>query len=117
MPESQKKDPAIADLLSSGLFNTTHIDEQIRKEQEEREKFTEALKKAHEEGEDISDYVWPREWDFRKRPKPHHASNIKQFSNDWIKALAECLCQKRRGEAPIDEPCEHWIQNLRKHLS
>jgi hypothetical protein len=76
MPESHKKDPAIANLLSSGLFNTTHIDEQIRKEREAREKLTNELKAAHEQGEDIAEYVWPREWDLRKRPSPHHASNI-----------------------------------------
>lgn len=81
MPESKNKDPAIANLLSSGLFNTTHIDEQIRKQREEREKFTDALKTAYEQGEDISQYVWPREWDLRKRPKPHHASNIISLSD------------------------------------
>ncbi len=76
MAESHKKDPAIADLLSGGLFNTAHIDEQIKKDQETRQKFIDALKLAHEQGEDISEYVWPYEWAFRKRPKPHHASNI-----------------------------------------
>lgn len=76
MPESQKKDPAISNLLSGGLFDTAHIDEEFQKEQEAREKFMAALKKAHERGEDISEYVWPYEWDFRKRPKPHHAFNI-----------------------------------------
>ncbi len=81
MPESQKKDPILDNLLSSGLFNTTHIDEQIRKEREVREKFTAELKAAHEQGEDISEYVWPREWDLRKCPKPHHASNIISLSD------------------------------------
>ena len=76
MPESHKKDHATSALLSSSLFNTAHIDEQIKKEQEIRQQFIDELKLAHERGEDISEYVWPYEWEFRKRPKPHHASNI-----------------------------------------
>jgi len=81
MPESQKKDPAITEWLSSASCDTTHIDAQIEKEREEREKFTDALKEAYGQGEDISEYVWPREWDFRKRPKPHHASNITSLAD------------------------------------
>ena len=30
----------------------------------------------------------------------------------WICAFAECLCQKRRGRAPIDEPCDAWVDAL-----
>ena len=30
----------------------------------------------------------------------------------WFQILTECLCQKRRSLAPIDEPCEQWIDDL-----
>ncbi len=30
----------------------------------------------------------------------------------WITAFAECLCQKRRDRAPIDEPCNAWVDAL-----
>lgn len=30
----------------------------------------------------------------------------------WITAFAECLCQKRRKRAPIDEPCDSWVDAL-----
>ena len=76
MPESQKKAPALANLLNNALFDASHIEKQIQEEHEIREKFMGELKKAYEQGEDISEYVWPSEWDFRKRPRPHHASNI-----------------------------------------
>lgn len=76
MPESQKKDPTIADLLGSSIFDPVYIEQEIKKEQETYQKFEEELKHAHERGEDISEYVWPYEWDFRERPEPHHANNI-----------------------------------------
>ena len=76
MQESQKKDSAVANILNSAIFDNSQIEKQIKEEQEMREKLTDELRKAHEQGEDISEYVWPREWDVRKRPKPHHASNI-----------------------------------------
>lgn len=74
MPESRNK--AANTSTMAQIFSTGQIDEQIRKERELREKFTAELKEAYEQGEDISEYVWPHEWDFRKRPKPHHANNI-----------------------------------------
>lgn len=30
----------------------------------------------------------------------------------WITAFAECLCQRRRERAPIDEPCDAWVDAL-----
>lgn len=30
----------------------------------------------------------------------------------WLKALAETVCQKRRDKAPIDEPCDKWVEDL-----
>lgn len=40
------------------------------------------------------------------------ADEAQNFSERWIVAMAESLCQRRRDKAPIDEPCEHWIHNL-----
>jgi len=34
------------------------------------------------------------------------------FLEKWLRAVAESFCQKRRDIAPIDEPCEYWIQSL-----
>ncbi len=76
MPESKKKAPTIADLLGGSLFDPAHIESEIKKELEIRQIFIDELKQALERGEDISEYVWPYEWDFRKRPQPHHANNI-----------------------------------------
>lgn len=30
----------------------------------------------------------------------------------WITAFGECFCQKRRDRAPIDEPCDAWVDAL-----
>ena len=30
----------------------------------------------------------------------------------WITAFGECLCQKRRERAPIDEPCDAWVDAI-----
>ena len=35
-----------------------------------------------------------------------------QLSSEWIEAFVECLCQKRRELAPIDEPTKAWVQHL-----
>ena len=32
--------------------------------------------------------------------------------SQWVVAFAECLCQKRRSRAPIDEPCDAWVEAL-----
>ena len=39
-----------------------------------------------------------------------------KFSRDWLVAFAESLCQKRRTQAPIDEPCDAWVESLTKAL-
>lgn len=33
----------------------------------------------------------------------------------WVMAFAECLCQKRRDRAPLDEPCHAWVEALHHH--
>jgi len=34
------------------------------------------------------------------------------LGNEWMVALVESLCQKRRAIAPIDEPCDVWVKEL-----
>ena len=46
------------------------------RETEEYNQFIAAIEKAYEEGEDLSEYIWPDEWDYRIRPSNHHASHI-----------------------------------------
>ena len=33
----------------------------------------------------------------------------------WVLAFAECLCQRRRDRAPIDEPTGLWVVELGEH--
>jgi len=35
-----------------------------------------------------------------------------KLAADWLIAFAESLCQRRRNRAPIDEPCDIWVQEL-----
>ena len=34
------------------------------------------------------------------------------ISREWLQAFVECLCQKRRAMAPIDEPTKAWVKHL-----
>jgi hypothetical protein len=34
------------------------------------------------------------------------------IASEWIQAFVECLCQKRRAMAPIDEPTIAWVKHL-----
>jgi hypothetical protein len=34
------------------------------------------------------------------------------FHARWLVIIVECLAQERRDIAPIDEPCEGWLQEL-----
>lgn len=34
------------------------------------------------------------------------------FLKNWLTVFIECICQKRRDQAPIDEPCDGWITDL-----
>jgi hypothetical protein len=40
------------------------------------------------------------------------AEDLSKLGNEWLTALVESLCQKRRAAAPIDEPCDTWIREL-----
>ena len=35
-----------------------------------------------------------------------------ELSRQWIKNYCLCLAQKRREQAPIDEPCLEWVNSL-----
>jgi len=35
-----------------------------------------------------------------------------ELSKKWLLAYAECIAQKRRNVAPIDEPCIEWVNEL-----
>jgi multidrug efflux pump subunit AcrB len=37
----------------------------------------------------------------------------KQIAGNWLLAFAESLCQMRRDRAPIDEPSDSWVKQLR----
>ena len=47
----------------------------------------------------------------------HQAKRVstpeKQFASLWLNAFSESLCQARRGRAPIDEPADSWVRELR----
>lgn len=38
--------------------------------------------------------------------------DIHEFNNRWLSAITESFGQKRRDQAPIDEPCEQWVEHL-----
>ncbi len=40
------------------------------------------------------------------------SENNKKLAKQWVKVFAECLCQERRASAPIDEPCDRWVDEL-----
>lgn len=35
-----------------------------------------------------------------------------KVGQEWLIAFVESLCQKRRDKAPIDEPCDKWVEEL-----
>ncbi len=39
------------------------------------------------------------------------------LSQKWLITYCEYLCQKRRVNAPIDEPCLNWVTSLSKILT
>lgn len=39
-----------------------------------------------------------------------------ELSNRWFQIYCEYLCQKRRHQAPIDEPCYEWVLSLTELL-
>ena len=56
-----------------------------------------------------------REW---VREQSSRAENVpgQVLGREWITALTESLCQKRRELAPIDEPSEAWVLELKSHF-
>jgi hypothetical protein len=36
--------------------------------------------------------------------------DIDRLSKNWLRAFVECLAQRRRTQAPIDEPCHDWLR-------
>jgi hypothetical protein len=41
--------------------------------------------------------------------------NKKDIATNWVMAFAECLCQMRRDRAPIDEPSDAWVEELKRY--
>lgn len=39
------------------------------------------------------------------------------LASEWIMAFVESLCQKRRDMAPIDEPCDQWVEEFKQILA
>ncbi len=56
-----------------------------------------------------------REFDGWVKQQSRRASSIseKQVARLWLNAFAESLCQVRRDRAPIDEPADSWVRELR----
>ena len=44
-------------------------------------------------------------------------SDIDAFANSWVQAIVESFAQKRTTMAPIDEPCDQWLSDLKEILS
>ena len=38
------------------------------------------------------------------------------LAKNWLRTYAECIAQKRRDLAPIDEPCIEWVKELSEKL-
>ena len=47
--------------------------------------------------------AWVKKQSARIGPNPSSVGVL------WITAFCESLCQKRRERAPIDEPCDAWV--------
>ncbi len=45
-----------------------------------------------------------------------HNDDKHQLAMEWLLALAETLCQRRRDRAPIDEPADAWVAELQMQL-
>ncbi|MBC8282272.1 MAG: hypothetical protein H8E32_00525 [Nitrospinae bacterium] len=39
-------------------------------------------------------------------------TEFEEFRKKWLMAFVESICQKRRDKAPIDEPCNSWVDEL-----
>lgn len=39
------------------------------------------------------------------------------LANEWVKAVVETFALRRNNIAPLDEPCENWLNDLKEKLS
>lgn len=44
------------------------------------------------------------------------AGQKESLASEWIKAVVETFARKRMGIAPLDEPCEEWLSDLKAIL-
>lgn len=93
------------------ISESKYSDDKYNNEQQLYKNFTNELRNAHERGEDISEYVWPPEWNLKKRPKQHHAENIISLA-DAIdicgKKIYGSLWQDFDWYARSDDEIEKW---------
>ena len=61
---------------SPSFFTPEQIQESADRHMEQINLAQEELKQAAAQGQDISEYVWPYGWDYKERPRPHHAKHI-----------------------------------------
>lgn len=61
---------------------------------------------------DIRLYTF-KEWvDFKLEEVPERDRNA--FAEEWMTAVVESFARRRPDVAPIDEPCEEWLNDLRR---
>ena len=39
-----------------------------------------------------------------------------KLANEWLIAITEVFAQKRMEYAPIDEPCDKWLEDIIFHI-
>ncbi len=39
------------------------------------------------------------------------------LATEWVRAVVETFARRRYDVAPLDEPCENWLQDLNRLLS
>jgi hypothetical protein len=52
---------------------------------------------------------------FNRALEEKHTTEI-ELAKNWLLAYTECIAQKRRDVAPIDEPCIEWVKELDQKL-
>lgn len=53
---------------------------------------------------------------FDRALKDNYITEI-ELAKNWLSAYAECIAQKRRDIAPIDEPCIEWVNELNEKIT
>jgi len=51
-----------------------------------------------------------KEWVLKQ--KQRYTKDEATLAQRWFLVFVECICQKRRETAPIDEPCDQWVKEL-----